>query len=473
MGIFSGVQRNDNTTPKIPTEVARSAFRMFDRDGDGVVDCREFCVGVTLFSQHVSAKEKIQRVFDIFDVDSDGKLSKSEVRALLETAVSSTMTVSRPRTSSKDDQIVVDDPKQSWIRTEETRLLRQNEDAVTFETFSAWAKDNLEACAAPFAIVPTKEYERKCARKLLREAQNMKKGQTWYVVSFEWWNHWVYYVNFYDDDDEEENSKVVEEEEKNKHVTKLFGERPGPIDNNSIAGEISGSLRMGIAENHSFVLWPESLWHQMWSWYGGGPIFPRNAVRSLTYKGVMNPKQHDLAGAVELYPLSLTISEMNERTALSKTSTEKLVRRSCRTTFGEILLGEEEEEEEEAEEKTKEEKKRLWYRQDSRQKWLHVPAEFIKRTLESGFDVDKETHITIQDGGYFMIERQDKKDRWPSDLRAEREKTFRENLTYDVRLDARDRDGKWYCGTSSFSYHELTLFRNTSRTQVRSYVKKK
>ena len=46
-----------------------------------------------------------------------------------------------------------------------------------------------------------------------------------------------------------------------------------------------------------------------------------------------------------------------------------------------------------------------------------------------------------------MIERQDKKDRWPSDLRAEREKTFRENLTYDVRLDARDRDGKWYCGT--------------------------
>ena len=181
VGIFSGVQKNDNVTPKIPTEVARSAFRMFDRDGDGVVDCREFCVGVTLCSQHVSAKEKIQRMFDIFDVDSDGKLSKSEVRALLETAVSSTMTVSRPRTSSKDDQIVVSDPKQSWIRTEETRLLRKDEDAVTFETFSAWAKDNLEACAAPFAIVPTKEYERKCARKLLREAQNMKKDRlgTW------------------------------------------------------------------------------------------------------------------------------------------------------------------------------------------------------------------------------------------------------------------------------------------------------
>ena len=70
------------------------------------------------------------------------------------------------------------------------------------------------------------------------------------------------------DRDEEETAKSEEQKNENdrqkKRVTKLFGERPGPIDNSSIAGSISGSLRMGIAENHSFVLWPETLWHQMY-----------------------------------------------------------------------------------------------------------------------------------------------------------------------------------------------------------------
>ena len=456
VGIFSGgeVQSNNETTAQIPKEVARSAFRMFDTDGDGVVDCREFCVGVTLCSHHVSAKEKIQRMFDIFDVDNDGKLSKSEVRALLETSVSSLsqvdLAVSRPRTSSKDDKNVVPDvPKQSWIRTQETVLLK-GKDFITFDTFSAWAKDHLEACAAPFAIIPTKEYERRRAKELLQKSRKMRKGQTWYVVSFEWWNHWVSYVGFY------ENSKKEEEEENTKtksrrRATKVFGERPGPIDNSSIAGKVMGSLRMGIAENHSFVLWPESLWRQMWQWYGGAPIFPRTAILDMTYEGVMNPKQHDLAGAVELYPLSLTLSMMNQKTALSDKRTEILVRRSGRSTFEEILScglennGEKNKKKEEEEEKTEDLKLRLWYRQDSQSKWLRVPSKSMQKTLESGFDDD--SNITIQDGGYFMIEEVSVDNSWPSDLRAEREKKFRKNLNYDRRLDAKDRDGKWYSAT--------------------------
>ena len=59
----------------------------------GVIDCREFCVGVTLCSL-VSGPEKVRTVFDLFDLDRDGYLSAPELHTLLTTAVASTAQIS-------------------------------------------------------------------------------------------------------------------------------------------------------------------------------------------------------------------------------------------------------------------------------------------------------------------------------------------------------------------------------------------
>ena len=74
--------------------MAESAFKLFDRNKTGVIDFREFCCGLSIISLS-GTSEKIRFVFDLFDLDRDGYLNKSELRTLLETAVLSFRKFSR------------------------------------------------------------------------------------------------------------------------------------------------------------------------------------------------------------------------------------------------------------------------------------------------------------------------------------------------------------------------------------------
>ncbi|CAJ1373950.1 unnamed protein product [Effrenium voratum] len=69
----------------MPSSVSESAFRMFDADGSGKLNFKEFCCALALCCQLMSSEdEKIRFVFDMFDTNDDGLLSTSEVRQLVE-----------------------------------------------------------------------------------------------------------------------------------------------------------------------------------------------------------------------------------------------------------------------------------------------------------------------------------------------------------------------------------------------------
>eukprot|EP00435_Cladocopium_sp_Y103_P050390 s595_g15.t1 len=69
----------------LPSSVSESAFRMFDADGSGKLNFKEFCCALALCCQLMSSDdEKIRFVFDMFDTNDDGLLSSLEVEQLVE-----------------------------------------------------------------------------------------------------------------------------------------------------------------------------------------------------------------------------------------------------------------------------------------------------------------------------------------------------------------------------------------------------
>jgi len=74
--------------------VADSAFRLFDRDKSGFIDFREFCCGLSIICLS-GTNEKIRFVFDLFDLDRDGFLTKADVKQLLDTAILSVRNFSK------------------------------------------------------------------------------------------------------------------------------------------------------------------------------------------------------------------------------------------------------------------------------------------------------------------------------------------------------------------------------------------
>eukprot|EP00941_MAST-03F_sp_MAST-3F-sp1_P001377 g1377.t1 len=87
MEVFRDQMKNFN----LPPSIASNAFRLFDHDDNGTLDVREFCVAISLCCV-ASREEKVRLVFDLFDLNGDGRLSANELRTLLQTAVQSPVT---------------------------------------------------------------------------------------------------------------------------------------------------------------------------------------------------------------------------------------------------------------------------------------------------------------------------------------------------------------------------------------------
>ena len=67
-----------------------------------------------------------------------------------------------------------------------------------------------------------------------------------------------------------------------------YGERPGPIDNADLCGDVAGSIKVNLKEGHGYVLVPPTLWRLLYQWYGvlgdkgndvnGANIFKRTVI---------------------------------------------------------------------------------------------------------------------------------------------------------------------------------------------------
>lgn len=53
-------------------------FRMFDKDGSGSIDFKEFMV-ILFIMTNGSAEDNLKQIFRIFDMDRDGRISREEM----------------------------------------------------------------------------------------------------------------------------------------------------------------------------------------------------------------------------------------------------------------------------------------------------------------------------------------------------------------------------------------------------------
>uniref|UniRef100_A0A8C9V1L2 Lysophosphatidylcholine acyltransferase 2 n=1 Tax=Scleropages formosus TaxID=113540 RepID=A0A8C9V1L2_SCLFO len=62
-------------------------FALFDRNGDGTIDFREYVIGVTVLCQPANTEDTIQMAFKLFDLDNDGSITQDEFSSLIRSAL--------------------------------------------------------------------------------------------------------------------------------------------------------------------------------------------------------------------------------------------------------------------------------------------------------------------------------------------------------------------------------------------------
>eukprot|EP00002_Diphylleia_rotans_P007663 TRINITY_DN17310_c0_g1_i1.p1 TRINITY_DN17310_c0_g1~~TRINITY_DN17310_c0_g1_i1.p1 ORF type:complete len:199 (+),score=60.60 TRINITY_DN17310_c0_g1_i1:67-663(+) len=69
------------------SEVADRLFRVFDKNGDGSINFREFVAGLSIFCNRGTLEEKLKLTFRIYDVDNDGHIDKEELMSMLKASL--------------------------------------------------------------------------------------------------------------------------------------------------------------------------------------------------------------------------------------------------------------------------------------------------------------------------------------------------------------------------------------------------
>lgn len=73
---------------KLPiSQPLKELFALFDRDGDGTIDFREYVIGVTVLCRPANTEEVIQTAFMLFDIDQDNCITQDEFSGLLRSAL--------------------------------------------------------------------------------------------------------------------------------------------------------------------------------------------------------------------------------------------------------------------------------------------------------------------------------------------------------------------------------------------------
>uniref|UniRef100_A0A3P9BGZ2 Lysophosphatidylcholine acyltransferase 2 n=1 Tax=Maylandia zebra TaxID=106582 RepID=A0A3P9BGZ2_9CICH len=69
---------------KLPVSpVLEDLFRLFDRNGDGTIDFREYVIGVNILCRPSNTEDVLKMAFQLFDTDEDEKVTHDEFTALL------------------------------------------------------------------------------------------------------------------------------------------------------------------------------------------------------------------------------------------------------------------------------------------------------------------------------------------------------------------------------------------------------
>lgn len=161
-------------------------------------------------------------------------------------------------------------------------------------------------CSSGSSTEPTPEEERVLIRDIALAAEsNSKEGDTFYLITQRWWQHWIEYVNQDQPNNPNDASSVSEHCES---VGSSTLKKPNGIDNSDLISEAASEessagieIHDTLLEGRDYVLLPQEVWNQLHTWYGGGPSLARKVISS-------GLSQTELA--VEVYPLRLQLVMM-------------------------------------------------------------------------------------------------------------------------------------------------------------------
>merc|ERR1739847_161445 len=69
---------NKDATSQLESHI----FRMYDSNGDGYVDFREFMIVLYVMS-HGTPEENLKKIFQVFDINNDGTVSQKELNRVV------------------------------------------------------------------------------------------------------------------------------------------------------------------------------------------------------------------------------------------------------------------------------------------------------------------------------------------------------------------------------------------------------
>lgn len=182
-------------SPPVPASACAGLFRALDVNGDGHVDFKELCCGISAACRGPTA-ERIKFAFKIFDLDRDAVLNASELKHMIEILAF----VWREASGSSP----TDGPD---LETLQTRL---TEGCLALEDFVMWGLGEgteavspllellFQVCHVALGLRPRcRHHERDIALGWLRreERRGYRVGQFWYLVGSGWWRNWNSYTS--------------------------------------------------------------------------------------------------------------------------------------------------------------------------------------------------------------------------------------------------------------------------------------
>ncbi|XP_077687315.1 lysophosphatidylcholine acyltransferase 2 isoform X1 [Eretmochelys imbricata] len=73
---------------KLPvSDALKELFLLFDRNGDGTIDFREYVIGLSVLCNPANTEETIQMAFKLFDIDDDGSITEEEFACILRSSL--------------------------------------------------------------------------------------------------------------------------------------------------------------------------------------------------------------------------------------------------------------------------------------------------------------------------------------------------------------------------------------------------
>jgi len=236
-----------------PPPLQESLFHLFHPAPAGFVTFRNFCLALSKLLNG-NREERVRMLFQVFDVDKDGKLNGAEVKMMLETCKLALGTTDF----------------EGSLATEEMPL----------EDFLTWARANLDIgeFLRAFEVLPSPATERNVIRAWQIHADRGDSRQRAFLVSAKWWDAWKRYVGY--DITTEKEGRVSGSRGANRHASYVAGDRPVEIDNNDLVEPGTRLvLRAGLKGRKDYVLLVPEAWSELHSWYGGGPELARFLLR--------------------------------------------------------------------------------------------------------------------------------------------------------------------------------------------------